>query len=818
TYNKIFPKEKLYLSLDKPYYNAGDTIWFKTILLNGNLTANLQTDRIHIELFNDSSRLVENRVIALNNGLGYGDFALKNKLPSGTYTIRAYTNWQQNFGDDYFFQKSIYIGNVGTQTWLLDSYQKITTTGTSKTLELKTRISNIKNEAAGLRDVEVYLMSGKKRIMKADLQTSQNGIIETQIPLPDNKLAANSSFYIVDKNDRKRNAELPILLQDEEEVDLQFMPEGGYMINGIYGKVAFKAIGVDGKGKKITGTIINSKNEKIADLSTLHKGMGSFYLLPQKGDNYTAVYTLAGKEQRLNLPAAKDEGTSLRIDHLSKPDSVLIYVKATEGKTRDENYALIAQSAGEPLITTPVNLKNGFFNLKLAKKSFPDGVIHFTLFSPTQLPLNERQVFINYKQKINLKISSDKNSYSPRDSIAIELAATNETGLPIAASFAISITDNSQVKQDENQDHIVSYFLLQSDIKGNIEDGSWYFQNTEAATLLALDHLLLTQGWIGYKWNEMLKPLEPPKFKPEKDNLIEGKVMRLFNKPASTIKLTLLALGRNLFVTDTITNNEGKFVFKDLPLLDSAAYSIKIKNANGNEPAANIFVEEFIPSKISFTAKRITPWYVNADSTKLNYFKTTENQKRPIGLEQLKLEGERLKEVEIKGNKRLNDFIEKTAWDAHPYGQITEAELKKTPRKTLYDLLREKFPGFTMTNPSSGFSIGMRPIGIVMIDNINTNVVDGVVTDPGYNVTGKVAPAIATNRFIFNTLSAEDIKDIMLYEGGGSEQTYFYLDIITRSGKGPWINTSRGVYVFRPLPLYVPKEFYSPKYSIDKSS
>ncbi len=818
SYNKTFPKEKLYLSFDKPYYNAGDTLWFKSFLLNGDHTTNTRTDKIYVELFNDSSRLVETRVIALNNGMGYGDFALKNKLSTGTYTIRAYSNWQQNFGSDYFFQKSIYIGNAGAQTWLLDSYQKINTTGTARTLELKTRITNIKHQPAGLRDVEVYLMSGKKRIMKADMQTSLDGVIETQIPLSGTKINDSYSFFIVDKKDKNQKAELPILLHEVDEVDLQFMPEGGYMVNGIYGKVAFKAIGADGKGKNISGKIVNAKNETIADLKSIHRGMGSFYLLPQKGDTYTAVYTLGGKEKRLNLPVAKDEGTTLRIDHLSKPDSLYIYVKASESRRSDQNYALVAQSAGETILSAGVNLKNGFFNLKLAKVDFPDGIIHFTLFSPSQLPLNERQAFINHHQKMNLGISSSKESYNTRDSIAIELMATNEKGLPLQGSFAIAVTDNTQVKQEENEDHITSYFLLQSNIKGTIENASWYFQNNETATLKALDQLLLTQAWVGYNWNETLKSTETPTFKPEKDNLITGKVTRLLSKPAPNIKLTLLSMRRDLFVTDTITNSEGKFVFKNIPLLDSAAYSIKIKNAKGNTAAANIFVDEFKPSKSSFTANKITPWYVNADSTKLNYFNTAEKQKKPINLAQLKFEGEMLKEIEIKADKRLNDFREKTAWDAKFYGQITEAELKKTPRKTLYDLLDEKFPAFNTNNPVPNFFIGMRPIGVVMIDNISTNVLGGGNGDSDYNQTGKAGGSFAINSFIFNTLSAEDIIDITLYKGGASNPTYFYLDIITRSGGGPWISTSRGVYVLRPFPLYVPKEFYSPKYSVDKSS
>ena len=237
TYTKTLPIEKIYLSFDKPYYNAGDTLWFKTVLLNGGFTATEKTGKIYVELFNDSLRLIENRAVLLNNGLGYGDFKLNQKLREGTYIIRAYSNWQQNFGNDYFFQKSFYIGNASNKTWLLNAHQQLNTTATNRTLDLQLRITNLKNEAIGLKDIEISLMDGSKRITKADLQTKQDGTIATQIPLSNNELTPNTTLIIVDKKDKTTVSVLPLLLQKQDQLDLQFMPEGGYMVNSMFGKI-----------------------------------------------------------------------------------------------------------------------------------------------------------------------------------------------------------------------------------------------------------------------------------------------------------------------------------------------------------------------------------------------------------------------------------------------------------------------------------------------------------------------------------------------------------------------------------------------------
>ena len=670
TFHNVLPIEKLYLTFDKPYYSVGDTLWFKSFLLNGDFKANTRSDKIYVELFNDSLKFIDNRVIALNNGLGYGDFALTDKLKEGTYIIRAYSNWQQNFGSDYFFQKSFYIGKADEKTWLLDANQKLS----NRTLDLKVRLTNIKNEAVGLKDVEIVLMNDKKRLMKADLQTSLQGVIETKIPIGENKINGNYSFIITDKKDRTRQSVLPISLQELDQIDLQFMPEGGHMVNGIFGRVAFKAIGADGLGKDIAGKIVNSKNENQAELTVNHKGMGSFYLLPTNGENYTAIYSLNGKEIKQQLPTAKPEGTSLRIDQLSKSDSLFVYIKTSETKKLD-GFLLLAQAGQETVMSANLNLQNGFATLKLAKQDFPDGIIHFTLFSPQGTPVNERQAFINLRQKINIKIE-DVSIYQPQDSVSVELTATKEDGSPLSGSFSIAVTDDGQVKQNHDET-IASYFLLQSDLKGNFENPSWYFKDENPSTLLALDNLLLTQGWIGYNWDEVLKKTPEIKFKAEKGNAIEGNLTNLLKKPVPNIKLTLMSLGKTIFVTDTISNTEGRFRFTNLPYIDSAAYTIKIKNAKGKTALANISVEEFTPAKDISIAQKTKPWYVNTDSSTLSYYKGATAIKKNISPQ--KFEGNMLNEVEILGQTKLKDFRQKTAWDAKLMKEITEEELKKVP-------------------------------------------------------------------------------------------------------------------------------------------
>src|ERR1700744_3787365 len=93
------------------------------------------------------------------------------------------------------------------------------------------------------------------------------------------------------------------------DYDVQFFPEGGYMVNGISSNVAFKAIGKDGKGIDFAGAVIDQKNDTVARFKSLRFGMGHFSFTPVAGSTYKAVTrTVNGAPVVKNFPAVNNQG------------------------------------------------------------------------------------------------------------------------------------------------------------------------------------------------------------------------------------------------------------------------------------------------------------------------------------------------------------------------------------------------------------------------------------------------------------------------------------------------------------------------------
>lgn len=109
------PIEKVFLHFDKPYYAAGEDIWFKAYLVDGlKLSLDSSVSRVmYVELMDFNHTIIERHTLPIPQGVTNGDFHLSDTIPQGNYLIRAYTNYMKNVGEDFFFTKEISVFDPG---------------------------------------------------------------------------------------------------------------------------------------------------------------------------------------------------------------------------------------------------------------------------------------------------------------------------------------------------------------------------------------------------------------------------------------------------------------------------------------------------------------------------------------------------------------------------------------------------------------------------------------------------------------------------------------------------------------------------------
>jgi hypothetical protein len=112
-FTEEFPQEKVYLHTDRPYYLAGETIWFKAYLTAGSFhQLSPLSKTIYVELINERKEIIHQLIGRLNDGTGHADILLPADLKSGNYLLRAYTNWMRNYDENFFYTQEIKIWNI----------------------------------------------------------------------------------------------------------------------------------------------------------------------------------------------------------------------------------------------------------------------------------------------------------------------------------------------------------------------------------------------------------------------------------------------------------------------------------------------------------------------------------------------------------------------------------------------------------------------------------------------------------------------------------------------------------------------------------
>ena len=471
-----------------------------------------------------------------------------------------------------------------------------------------------------------------------------------------NSIDAKPNSPMAKKGTKEKISEKTVVKAELSDSDVRFFPESGDLINGITSKVAFKAIGINGAGISIKGEIKDNEGKEIADFSSLHAGMGAFNLKPEPGKSYVAEIVYPdGSEKRIALPKVSDEGYVVSINQDNK-DSLSISIKASSGLYQSaKTVALIVQSSGEVIYSSSIKITKPVTSVRLTKGSFPAGIAQFTLFNNEGEPLNERIAFVKGMGLMQLKLSTEKTSYTTKENVWIEMESKDPAGKPVAGNFSVTVINEGKVPFDEaSESTILSNLLLSADLKGYIEKPNYYFVNESEETSSALDNLMLTQGYRRFVWKRLSQAFTPV-YKAEKSGImISGRVVTLGNKPVVNARVNLLSLNGGV-MEDARTYSDGRFKFEDLMFKDGFKFVMQAKTSDNRKNVEVILDSAQVQG---ITKNKNLPDARNGTSTDIKvYLENSRNQDQALPKFGRLSRVQRLKEVKIIAKIRESEKI-----------------------------------------------------------------------------------------------------------------------------------------------------------------
>lgn len=567
------PKEKLYLHLDKPFYGAGEKIWFKGYLVNATTHQdNSQSNFIITELINRSDSIVERKKIR-RDSLGFHNaFTLPATLPAGDYYLRGYSNWMLNEDPDFFFSRNIKIGNSIDNT-IVSSIEYQQEDDTHYTAKIKFT-SNVQAVFENTTIKYLYLENGKIK-NKGKKKTDENGWIS--ISLPDLKSPAARRIEVEFDDPQyiyKRTFYLPVFTND---FDVKFFPEGGALLSIPHQNVAFKVQGADGFSKEVEGFLFNSKGDTLTNFRSEHNGMGIFTMNPVDNETYyVTARTNDSITKRFDLPAIEPKGISIAMSHYKQ--EIRYEIQKTETTEWPQKLFLLAHTRGKLAILQPINPERTFG--KMNDSLFTEGITHFMLIDQQGNALSERLVFVPDHKPNQWQITADQPTYGKREKVSLQIAAKNNEGNPVEGTFSVSITDRKSIQPDSLADNILSNLLLTSDLKGYVEDPAYYFLNQDARTLRSIDYLMMTHGWRRHKIENVLRtPSLNFTNYIEKGQTISGRIMGFFGANVKKGPICVLAPKYNIIAT-TETDEKGQFIV-NTSFRDSTTFLVQARTKKG---------------------------------------------------------------------------------------------------------------------------------------------------------------------------------------------------------------------------------------------
>jgi len=577
-----FPQEKIHVMTDHSDYLAGDTIWLRAWVVDAASHQPVNASQfIYVELVSPNDWVHERVKIHPDaSGVFKGYLPIDINIPEGRYQLTAYTMFMQNAGVDYFYSQPIEIGALPSVRRRI----------VSKCVRYKDEVDvtlRYENKA----DSSLYPYNQFSYGIASELwdEKQYNKRTKEEHLTLKGKEASQSAILVKFDTYAKY-----ITLPPQEVLDVTFYPEGGYLVPDVENRVTFKVSNTSATVLSQVGELVDEMGDVIAQLQVEHDGMGIVYFTPNNGKSYTAQWTNTLDEKvSFALPQVRQDATVLQV---RRGDDGLVTISAAGVKS--SNGLIVLQQRGQMVAC-------GYDTLTIRESDLPAGVVQAMLFDEDMRCLSERLFFAGGSSLSAPTVATDRETYTDRAPVKVNVDLSSLPSNP--SNYAVSVIDGQAC--DPSEGNIFSNLLLQSELRGRINQPNYYFEQGDTIDrkqcLHHLDLLMLTQGWRRYDIPRVLRGrLADAQYPIEVSQVVTGRVLSDWRKkPVVGAKVSLIA-PRVEYSSMTFTDSLGEFSI-NMPLLpDSVDCIVMAENVKGKKQMNLELDEEQFPQTYYMTLEK----------------------------------------------------------------------------------------------------------------------------------------------------------------------------------------------------------------------
>ena len=244
--DEILLPEKVYIQLSSKVYATDQAIWFKAVVVEAENHEPTKISRVlYVDLIDPNKQVIAQKLIKLDNGIGYGAFNLNENLDLGKHQIRAYTRWDMNFGDNFMFKSYIDIvaSKEKNDKSFLRSLSLIESESDPGAFFLKGQfIPRLHKKGQNKKEFKAYLDwgTGKDTLNIKNTEGKYTLDYEVSDSMDWVNLTIDGGAGL---NYSKK------IIVNNNALDVGFFPESGVMLGGVVNRLGVKVVAPNEKGE-----------------------------------------------------------------------------------------------------------------------------------------------------------------------------------------------------------------------------------------------------------------------------------------------------------------------------------------------------------------------------------------------------------------------------------------------------------------------------------------------------------------------------------------------------------------------------------------
>jgi alpha-2-macroglobulin-like protein len=479
-----------HLSIDKPAYRPGETVWLRALLLR-RLSLQPFQGFCNLRIVDPKGAPVHQVTPPLEEGVAALSWMIPESAAGGMYALEL-----RDGGDEFTAERLEFLVRRYQPPRLA---KKVTldreTYAPGEEGSVEIEVLRVEGGIPAGAMVRGALVIDGEEVWKETAVLDGDGVAIFRFRIPEMVERGDARFAARVTDGGVVETKVEPFVIPVGGVEVAFFPEGGDLVAGLQNRVYAEVTDVLGRPASAQGRVVDSNGREIVSFRTEHQGRARFELTPRSGERYTLELE---ESEQIELPLPKTTGAVLR----SVADSSLAGEPVElEVATAGDGPWILGLYCRGVLVAQDVFRGTGRRTLALQPAEEIAGVLRATLFDREMNPVAERLLHRASGRAIELEVIPELRETVPGAHQRVELRARDENGAPVACVLGVSVTDRAvRDMVGEARVGLADQTWLAADVD-ELEEVEEFFAN-DAESRRNVDLLLGTRGWRRFAWRE----------------------------------------------------------------------------------------------------------------------------------------------------------------------------------------------------------------------------------------------------------------------------------------------------------------------------